>query len=128
MPSEADEPCLVPAFTSERHEGHRCLGKCIGRLHGLCGEADPDCDKEVNVYEIEDRDGDTMRRASDALLPALRGIFVALRFSGESGRGVFQRRCLLLTTAVEGQNVVRQTKGIRLASATVRDLRQFCER
>ena len=45
MPSAAGELlCLVPALTPERRDGHECRGKCGGRLHGLCGEADPDCD------------------------------------------------------------------------------------
>ena len=44
MPCAAGELCLVPARTPERPDGHECHGKCGGRMHGLCGEADPDCD------------------------------------------------------------------------------------
>ena len=29
--------------------GHECCGNCGGRLHGFCGEADPDCDNPMNL-------------------------------------------------------------------------------
>ena len=44
MPRAAGELCLDPALTLERTDGHESRGKSDGRLHGLCGEADPDCD------------------------------------------------------------------------------------
>ena len=47
MPCAAGELCLVPARTPERPDGHECRGKCCGRRHGLCGEADPDCDNPM---------------------------------------------------------------------------------
>ena len=47
MPCAAGELCLVPARTPERPDGHECRGKCGGRLHGLCGEADPDSDNPM---------------------------------------------------------------------------------
>ena len=51
MPCAAGELCMVPARTPERPDGHECRGKCGGRLQGLCGEADPDCDNPMQrVY------------------------------------------------------------------------------
>ena len=47
MPCAAGELCLVPALNPERPNGHGCRGKCGDRLHGLCGEADPDCDNPM---------------------------------------------------------------------------------
>ena len=47
MPCAAGGLCLVPARTPERPDGHERRGKCGGRLHGLCGEADPDCDNPM---------------------------------------------------------------------------------
>ena len=38
---------MFPARTPERPDGHECRGKCGGRLHGLCGEADPDRDNPM---------------------------------------------------------------------------------
>ena len=45
-------PCAAgELFGSSPHpqapDGHECRGKCGGRLHGLCGEADPDCDNPM---------------------------------------------------------------------------------
>ena len=47
MPCAAGELCLVLARTPKRPDGHECRGKCGGRLHGLCGEADQDCDNPM---------------------------------------------------------------------------------
>ena len=47
IPSAAGELWLVPGRTHERPDGYECHGKCGGRLHGLCGEADPDCDNPM---------------------------------------------------------------------------------
>ena len=49
MPCAAGELCLVPVCTPERPDGHECRGNFGGRLHGLCGEADPDCDNPKRV-------------------------------------------------------------------------------
>ena len=38
---------MFPARTPERPDGHECRGKCGGRPHGLCGEADPDRDNPM---------------------------------------------------------------------------------
>ena len=48
MPCAAGELCLVPARTPERPDGHECRGKCGGRLHRRCSEADPDCDNPMS--------------------------------------------------------------------------------
>ena len=47
MPCAAGKLCWVPARTPEGPDGHECRGKCSGRLHGICGEADPDCDNPM---------------------------------------------------------------------------------
>ena len=90
MPCAAGELCLVPALAPERFDGHKCLGKCGGRLHGLCGGANADCDNEVNVDETEDRDGDTTVRGGGAPPPyvELSSHFVSLESAAEAcGKG-----------------------------------------
>ena len=47
MPCAEGELCLVPGLTPERPDGPECRGERGGRLHGLCGEADPDCDNPM---------------------------------------------------------------------------------
>ena len=119
MPCAAGELYLVPASTPERPDGHECRGKCGGRLHGLCGEAEPNCDNPVprvchdghatkrssqgKAKAVKPQAG--KRKASDTggvddttrCPPGLRGAFVALRFSGESSGGVRLWRCLFLS-------------------------------
>ena len=51
MPSAADELCWVSDRTPERPDGHECREKCDGRLHGICDEADPDCEPLKTVRQ-----------------------------------------------------------------------------
>ena len=44
IPCAAGQLCLIPDHTPQPPDGHKCRGKCGGRLHGFCGDADPDCD------------------------------------------------------------------------------------
>ena len=103
---------MVPARTPERPDGHECRGKCGGRLRGLCGEANPDCDDPMQrvchdcLVAINKRSSkgkskavkpqvgkskasgtggvdDTTGRGGGAPPSLLRGTFVALRFSTE---------------------------------------------
>ena len=62
MPCAAGELCLVPALTPERPDGLECRGKCRGRLRGLCGEADPDCDNPMQRVSMRD-DGNVERHS-----------------------------------------------------------------
>lgn len=62
-------------FGSSAHpelpDGLECPGKSGGRLHRLCGEADPNYNKEVDADEVEGSDdGMTGREGSTPALYA----------------------------------------------------------
>ena len=107
MPCAAGELCLGPALTHERYDGHECRGKCGGRLHRdyLSREADPDCDNEVNVDDIEDSGDDTTGRGSGAPPPCVELCRTSFRRRAQRRRAV--KRCLLLFA--EGQHVIHQS-------------------
>ena len=42
MPCMEGELCLVKTTTPAGRDGHRCQGKCGGRLHGVCGRVAED--------------------------------------------------------------------------------------
>ena len=63
MPCAAGELGLVSACTPKRPDGHECRGKCGGRLHGLCGEADPDCDNQCSASAMIALPPSDLRRA-----------------------------------------------------------------
>lgn len=50
MPCAAGELCLLQDETPSAPNGHECRGGCGGRLHGICGDIDPEgADEQARI-------------------------------------------------------------------------------
>ena len=113
----AGELCLVRALTPERPDGQKCLGKCGDRLHGLCGGAEPDCDNEVNINQMEDSAYGTRGRGTVPLHVMWNFRRASFRWRARRRRAV--KKAMPPSNCAEGQDIVHQSACL-LASATVR--------